>query len=154
MAVAVSGSLRRVRDGDKSVSTGGSQLVLGKSIYLTLIAPQCIYLTLFSSNNNNDNNSNSQARRGRERQQAHRELLPPGGVRPHGLPGPRLYRCVYMHICMYIYIYIYEKGSLWRPLFWHILCWKSVFRLSETLHFKKHVVLLRGNTTFQNKRSA
>ena len=31
---------------------------------------------------------------------------------------------------------------------------KSVFRLGETLHFKTHAVLLRGNTTFQNKRSA
>ena len=50
---------------------------------------------------------------------------------------------------VYIYIYIHEKSHLWRPLFWHILCWKSVFRLSETLHFNKHVVLWRETPLFK-----
>ena len=31
---------------------------------------------------------------------------------------------------------------------------KNVFRLGETLNFNKYVVLLKGNTTFQNKRSS
>ena len=70
--------------------------------------------------------------------------------------GKRVYHiCIYTYTYIYIYIYIYEKGSLWCRDCWHILCWKSVFRLGETLHFKKNMLfLLRGNTTFQNKRSA
>ena len=35
-----------------------------------------------------------------------------------------IYICIYTYTYMYIYIYIYEEGSLWCPLFWHILCWK------------------------------
>ena len=67
--------------------------------------------------------------------------------------------CVYVYmrvcVCIYIYIYTYEKGSLWCRDFWHILCWKSAFRLGETLHFKrKWCFCIKGNATFQNKRSA
>ena len=62
-----------------------------------------------------------------------------------------LYIYIYIYTPIYIYIYIYihtyEKGSVWCPLFWHILCWTNAFRLSETLHFKKkHMLFYWGET--------
>ena len=34
-----------------------------------------------------------------------------------------LYTYIYIYIIyIYIYTHMFEKGTLWRPLFWHILC--------------------------------
>ena len=52
-----------------------------------------------------------------------------------------MYIHIHISISLSIYIYmcmcIYEKGNLWCPDFWHILWWKSAFRIGETLHFFK-----------------
>ena len=67
-----------------------------------------------------------------------------------------IYICKHAYVYMYIYIYIYiymRKANCGAQIF-GIFYDEKVFRLGETLNFKKYAVLLRGNTTFQNKRSA
>ena len=36
------------------------------------------------------------------------------------------------HANICIYIYIWEKGTLWRPHVWHMLCWNIAFRLGNS----------------------
>ena len=53
---------------------------------------------------------------------------------PRGSSWPYINKHIYIYI--YIYIYRYEKGPLWRPLFWHILCRKKCSHLGHIHVFK------------------